>query len=113
MAIGLTVHYEMPQYLHVVSTAIDEIFHEPKDIFWTGRAMDLIADGIEIHCNTTNPLAKIACRSIRKTASRLQMLQQIDTQRMKFSFLGGVSWKSNFSKCFSHVAKMIKKSQLF
>ncbi|XP_031629089.1 sensory neuron membrane protein 1-like [Contarinia nasturtii] len=87
VAIGLTAHFEMRQYLHVASTAIDEIFHEPKDVFWTGRAMDLISDGIEIDCSTTNPLAKIACRMIRK--SGIQMIQRVDTQRMKFSFLGG------------------------
>lgn len=49
-AIGLTVHFEFRQFLHVASTAIKEIFHSPQDVFWEGRAMDMLVDGIEIDC---------------------------------------------------------------
>lgn len=87
-AMGLTVHFEFRQFLHVASTAIKEIFHEPKDAFWTGKAMDLLFNGIDIDCSTTNPLAKLACSEIRK--SKNQMIQKVNRTQMKFSILGGV-----------------------
>lgn len=88
-AIGLTVHFEYRQFLHVASTAIKEIFHEPTDAFWTGKAMDLLYNGIEIDCSTKNPLAKLACNEIRKNKN--PMIQKMNRTQMKFSILGGVS----------------------
>lgn len=87
-AIGLTVHFEFRNFLHVAVAAINEIFNEPTDVFWTGRAMNLLFDGIEIDCSTTNPLAKLACTQMRKNKN--QAIQQIDKNRMIFSVLGGV-----------------------
>lgn len=87
--IGLTVHFEFRQFLHVAVAAIKEIFHEPTDAFWTGRAMSLLSDGIEIDCTTTNPLARIACKEIRK--SQNPAIQLIDQTHFQFSLLGGVS----------------------
>lgn len=85
---GLTVHFEFRQYLHVASTAIKEIFHKPTDAYWSGPAMDLLFNGIEIDCSTTNPLAKLACNEIRKTKN--PMIQKMNKTQMKFSILGGV-----------------------
>lgn len=89
-AIGLTVHFEYRQFLHVASTAIKELFHEPTDAFWTGKAMDLLYNGIEIDCSTKNPLAKLACNEIRKNKN--PMIQKTNRTHMKFSILGGVSF---------------------
>lgn len=88
VAMGLTVHFEMPQFLHVVVQAIKEIFHDPTDVFWTGRSMDLLFDGIEIDCAVKNPLSKLACGEMRR--SNQPSLQKIDKQRLKFSLMGGV-----------------------
>lgn len=86
--IGLTVHFQYRQFIHVGIAAIKELFHEPEDAFWTGRAMNLLFDGIEIDCSTTNPLAKLACAEISKNKS--PTIQLITTKKMKFSLLGGV-----------------------
>lgn len=81
--------------MHVAKAAIEELFHAPKDAFWTGRAMDLIFDGIFIDCSTKNPLAKLACGEIRSGGH--QSIQQINATTFKFSLLGGVSIKKTFT----------------
>ncbi|XP_031629088.1 sensory neuron membrane protein 1-like, partial [Contarinia nasturtii] len=98
-SIGLTVHFEYRQFLHVAVQAIHEIFHEPTDVFWTGRAMNLLFDGIEIDCGVTNPLSKLACGEMRRSAH--PSIQKITKERLKFSFMGGYNntshgvWKVN------------------
>lgn len=87
--IGLTVHSEFRQFLHVAVAAIKEIFYEPADAFWTGRAMSLLSDGIDIDCDVTNPLSRIACKEMRKSGN--PAIQLIDQTHMKFSLIGGVS----------------------
>lgn len=87
--IGLAVHFEYRQFLNVAIAAIKELFHEPTDVFWTGRAMDLLFDGIIIDCNTTVPLAKLTCNQIKKSGN--PAIQPLPDKKLKFSILGGVS----------------------
>lgn len=87
-SIGLAVHFEYRQFLHVAKAAIKELFHEPTDVFWTGRVMDLLFDGIEIDCDTTDPLARLTCNQIRKEKN--PAIQPSHGKNMKFSLLGGV-----------------------
>lgn len=91
-AIGLAVHFEYRQFMHVAKAAIKELFHEPSDVFWTGRVMDLLFDGIEIDCDTNDPLAKLTCNQMRKIKN--PAIQPADGKKLKFSLLGGV--KLNF-----------------
>lgn len=87
-SIGLAVHFEYRQFLNVAKTAIKEIFHEPKDAFWTGRVMDLLFDGIEIDCDTDVPLAKLTCNQMRNIKN--PAIRPSDGRKLKFSLLGGV-----------------------
>ncbi|XP_055302266.1 sensory neuron membrane protein 1-like [Sitodiplosis mosellana] len=107
-AIGLTVHFEFRQFLHVASTAIKEIFHSPTDAFWTGKAMDLLYNGIGIDCSTKNPLAKLACNEIRK--SKNPMIQKMNRTQMKFSILGGVNFTSTGHWKVNRGVKNIRKA---
>lgn len=88
IGIGMTTHLEMPQFMHVAVAAINELFNNPVDVFWTGRVMDLLFNGIEINCNTTDPLTKVACREIRKR--KISSFQPIENKRFRFSALGAV-----------------------
>lgn len=62
-AIGLAVHFEYRQFINIAKSAIKTLFHDPTDVFWTGRVMDLLFDGIEIDCDTNVPLAKVSLQS--------------------------------------------------
>lgn len=89
------VHYELPQFMHVAKGAIKELFNDPKDVFWTGKAMDLFYHGIEIDCNTEDPLAKIACREIKKRKDT--SFVALENNKFLFSFFGGVRYSSKVS----------------
>lgn len=39
IGIGMTVHFEFRQFMHVAIAAIKEVFNEPKDVFWTGNVI--------------------------------------------------------------------------
>lgn len=84
----MTVQLEFREFMHVAVAAINELFHEPTDVFWTGKVIDLLFNGIEINCNATNPLTKLACNQIRKR--NIPTFQQIGNKSLKFSVFGGV-----------------------
>lgn len=80
--------------MHVAKAAIKEIFHEPTDVFWTGRVMDLLFHGILIDCDVTNSLAKIACSEIRKRNDTT--FKPLDNGKLLFSMFGGVRFELFF-----------------
>lgn len=97
------MHFEYEQFMRVAIAAIKELFHNPTDAFWTGRAMALLFDGIEIDCNTTVPLAKLACNEIIK--SKNPSIQSINSKKLKFSLLGGVIFALTL---YSHIIHIVK-----
>lgn len=84
----MTTHLEFREFMHVAVAAINELFENPSDVFWTGKAMDLLFNGIEINCNTSEPLTKLACNQIRKR--NIPSFQSIGNKRLKFSVFGAV-----------------------
>lgn len=47
----LTLNVDKKPMIPMVATAIDEMFNHPKSMFWTGRVMDVLFDGILIDCS--------------------------------------------------------------
>lgn len=87
----MTVHYEVRQLIRVAKVAFKEIFHEPTDVFWTGRAMDLMFDGIQIDCDVNTSFAKIACQEmVERNGERFRRL---DNGKLMFSMFAGVRFK--------------------
>lgn len=74
--------------MHVAVAAIRELFHNPNDAFWTGRALDLLFNGIEIDCSTKNALGRLACSEIRN--GKHQVFRPINNELFVFSLFGGV-----------------------
>lgn len=102
--IALAVNVDRQPMLPLASTAIEEIFH-PTDAFWTGRAMDLMFDGIPIDCSSTNFNAKAVC-SVFETGES-QAIQPVDDENFKFSLLGGVSSATTVFVSLSLICKVI------
>lgn len=75
--------------LPLVAAAINEIFHHPKDAFWTGKAMDIMFDGIPLDCRSEDFNSKAVC-SIFETGEAKQ-IEPDGEDRFKFSLLGAVS----------------------
>lgn len=82
---------EYRQFMHVAVAAIREIFHTPSDAFWTGRAIDLLFNGIEIDCLTKNPLAKLVCSEFHSGTHK--QFKPINDGAFEFSLFGGVCFK--------------------
>lgn len=89
MSIALGVNVDRQPMLPLAASAINSIFHNPTDVFWTGRAMDLLFDGIHLDCSSTDFNAKAVCSIFESGES--QAIQPVDENTFKFSFFGGVS----------------------
>lgn len=103
--IGLIVNSEMRQLLRVAKGAIKEIFHEPTDVFWTGRAMDLLFDGFEIDCDVTSTYSKVACQEIQKWNGAT--FKTKENGKVLFSMFGGVSQSNDFDKFIPFFSKYV------
>lgn len=95
IGIGMTVHFEFRQFMRVAKSAIKDIFHEPTDVFWTGRAMDLLFDGIQIDCDVDKAMAQVVCDEIRDRKD--PQFRMLDNGKMIFSMFAGVKFSLNCS----------------
>lgn len=86
---ALAVNVDKKPMLPLVADAINGIFHNPKDPFWTGRVMDYLFDGIEIDCTSENFAVKGTC-SVFATGE-VKAIQPLREDFYKFSVFGGVS----------------------
>lgn len=86
---ALAVNVDKKPMLPFISNAINQIFHEPIDPFWTGRAMDLLFDGIDVDCSSGNFEAKATCSVLG--SGEEQAIRKVNDKLFKFSMIGGVS----------------------
>lgn len=86
---ALAVNIDKKPMLPVAAKAIDQIFHEPVDPFWTGRVMDLLFDGVDVDCSSSHFEAKATCSVLGN--GDVQAIRIISEDLLKFSMLGGVS----------------------
>ncbi|KAJ6635575.1 Sensory neuron membrane protein 1 [Pseudolycoriella hygida] len=89
MGMALAVNVDKKPMLPLVSDAINGIFHNPKDAFWTGRVMDYLFDGIEIDCSSEEFAAKATC-SIFATGE-VKAVQPLREDFYKYSLFGAVN----------------------
>lgn len=87
MALGVNV--EKAPLLPMIRDAINEIFHNPKDAFWTGRVMDYLFDGIEIDCSSEETAAKAVCLNF--DTDEAKAIERVREGVYKFSVFGTVS----------------------
>ncbi|XP_055300262.1 sensory neuron membrane protein 1-like [Sitodiplosis mosellana] len=78
----------------MISDAIRFIFN-PKTPFWTGKAMDLLFDGIPINCTSKNFKARTICSTFE--AGEIEYIQQVsdDATEFKFSLFGAFNDSTN------------------
>lgn len=86
---ALTVNVDKKPMLPIVAKAIDQLFHEPKDMFWTGRVMDVLYDGIPIDCSSTEFAATATCSMFK--GGDVKAVKEIDEKTFSFSLFAGVS----------------------
>lgn len=79
--------------MRVAKAAITDIFHDPIDVFWTGRAMDLMFHGIEIDCDVTTSYSKIVCEEMQERGG--EKFKRLDNGKLSFSVFGGVRFTND------------------
>lgn len=87
---ALAVNIDKKPMLPVAANAINQIFHDPVDPFWTGRVMDLLFDGVDVDCSSSHFEAQATCSVLG--SGDVQAIRVIDEKLLKFSMLGGVSY---------------------
>lgn len=86
----LSLNVDKKGMLGPISGAINAMFHDPPDPFFTGRVMDIAYDGVEIDCSTDHPVAKAMCASFASGSQ--PAVRKIDDQHFAFSLFAGVSF---------------------
>lgn len=88
LGIGLTVNVDRKEILSLIPEVIDEMFHKPKDIFWTGPAMDMLFNGIPLDCSGESFSTAAACGEFE--SGEIKSIQYFNETAFKFSLFGGV-----------------------
>lgn len=75
--------------------AINQMFHNPKDMFWTGRVMDILFDGIPVDCSSEEFQSKAVCGVFE--SGEVAAVQKHNDTHFKFSLLASVSFWDLFN----------------
>lgn len=89
---ALAVNVDKQPMLPLIVKAIDLLFHEPKDMFWTGRVMDILFDGIPIDCSSSEFAATAACSVFQ--SGDVKAVRPIDDEHYAFSLFAGVRFRN-------------------
>lgn len=87
----MTINVDRAPMLPLVAKAIQEIFHNPKDIFFRGKVMDLLFHGVDVDCTSTDFNAKATCSAFE--GGDVKTVTPSDVEDIyKFSLFGAVSF---------------------
>lgn len=96
MGMPLAVNVDKKPMLGMAAQALRAMFHDPATPFWTGRAMDLLFDGLDIDCSSTDFAAQGTCAVL--ASGEVQSVRVINETSLKMSLMGGVGFASSFSR---------------
>lgn len=87
----MALNVDKKPMIPMVSAAIDTIFHEPKDMFWTGKVMDILFRGIPVDCSNTDDFqAKAVCGVLE--SGEVKAVQPHNDTHFSFSLFQAVSF---------------------
>lgn len=95
MGLLLATNVDKRPMLPLIDRAIGNLFHNPKDGFYTGRVMDMLFDGVPIDCHSDDTITAALCSHLQNQKS----FKKLDTHHFTFSLFGGVNVVLIF-KCF-------------
>lgn len=88
MGMPLAINVDKKPMLSMAAEAIQAIFKNPATPFWTGRVMDLLFDGFDIDCSSTDFAAQGTCAVL--ASGDVQGVRVINETSLKLSLMGGV-----------------------
>lgn len=57
----LTINIDKKPMLPLITKSVDQVFHNPIDIFWQGKVLDILFDGIPVDCSGDSFEAQAVC----------------------------------------------------
>lgn len=82
----MAVNVDKQPMLPTVAEVINNMFHNPADAFYTGKAMDILFNGVPIDCSADHKVTAAICLSFEDNKS----MRKIDDKTYAFSLFGGV-----------------------
>lgn len=82
----LATNYEKKPFLPKVDIAIKNLFNNPADGFFTGKAMDILFHGVSIDCSSSEETTMAVCVQLEDMSA----IKRLDETHLAFSILGGV-----------------------
>lgn len=82
----LSTNIDKKPLLPTIETVVKALFHDPSDVFFSGKAMDVMFNGIPFDC-TGDKLASALCVSLDSELA----FKRINESHLVFSLFGGVS----------------------
>lgn len=87
MGLLLATNINKQPLLPLIEQALGSLFNNPTDGFYTGRVMDMLFDGVPIHCPPEDQVATTMCYHFQGESS----FKKLDAHHYTFSLFGGVS----------------------
>lgn len=81
----LTLNVDKKPFLPLVNSAIDVLFNSPQHMYYTGRVMDILFDGIPIDCSSDKFQAQAVC-SVLGTGE-IKAVRPLNSTHYAFSLL--------------------------
>lgn len=81
----LTLNVDKKPMLPMIKSAIDILFNSPQHMYYTGRAMDILFDGIPIDCSSDEFQAKAVCSVFE--SGEVKAVRPISSTHYAFSLL--------------------------
>lgn len=91
IGLALKIDKEREQMLPLIAQGLDSLFDNPRTIFWSGRAMDFMFDGIFINCSKREFHARLVCSYLDQNPINKLTSQEGNQDLYKFSFFHNVS----------------------
>lgn len=88
LAMALSLNVDRKDLVTLAYTAMKDILHNPKDIFFRGRLWDLLYDGIELDCSSSEFEVAAVCSEF--DSGDYKEIRKINDTAFSFSLFGNV-----------------------
>lgn len=105
----LAINVDKQPMLPMVEGALNNLFHNPADAFFSGRIMDLLYDGVEVDCSADDNTVKAICMNFDAEKA----FRKIDDTHYAFSLFAGVSVREIFVRLVHFFRSRIRRSSVF
>lgn len=90
----MTLNVDKKPMIPMIAEAIKVMFHEPKNMFWTGRVMDALFNGIPIDCSGAEDSFQVKAVCGVFASGEVAAIKPLNDTHFSFSLFQAV-WTDN------------------